>query len=685
MKVGIDLGTTFSVVAKYDPSISDASVILNKEGLELTPSVLCFENSASPLAGWAAHTRLLQNGPECVTDFKKTLGMETKYRLGGKEYYSSDLYSILYRHLAATAEEVAGEPIESAIITVPAYFNDIQRNAAKNAAISAGIPDVRVMNEPTAAAIAYGYRRTNRQTIMVYDLGGGTIDVTVCRVGDRTIEVVGTAGNHLLGGDNWNAALLDFVCERFEADFGINPGDDSAVREMLLDRADAYKKLLSTQESVDYEIEYAGEKQTYRVTREDFETATSHLMVATMDVIDEVTVDGERLDPASVDEVILVGGSTRMPYIRRYLAEHGFDNVVELDPEEVDTAVAKGAALAAALLNNRETGLTELTVSDSTSISLGLLTESNDGEHYYNTILIPKGSKIPVSCTGHLRIRENNVTDHLDVYVLQGESQAPTDCTVLAKRTVTGFENPGTGMVFDITLSYDKEGIVNVTAKHGDTELTVIKNDAVSDMAWMHFSPRNQTMDSNIGSIAKEVVFIADLSRSMWPHIDKVKECIRNLAEKLNGETTTFTLMGFADRTRLECGPGAPLEEFMGSVDRIKTGFLSRYGTGTAADPLEDLLDMSPSMKGATFAIVITDGVWESRNHAVNSARDLREEKRIVLFTVCYGDNPDRSFIKQLSDMDADSIFTTVDNLKNVTDTIAIAVRNKATGLREMH
>ena len=685
MKVGIDLGTTFSVVAKYDPAISDASVILNKEGLELTPSVLCFDDNGNTIAGWSAHARLIENKPGCVTDFKKTLGMETKYKLGGKEYYSSDLYSILYRYLITTAESVAGDRIESAVITVPAYFNDIQRNAAKNAAISAGIINVRVMNEPTAAAICYGYRKTSDRTIMVYDLGGGTIDVTVCRVHDKSIEVIGTAGNHLLGGNNWNAALLEYVCRQFESDYGINPGDDSAVREKLLDRADAYKKLLSTEDYVDYEIEYGDEKAVYRVTKDDFETATSHLMDATLDVIHQVMVDGEPLDPDTVDEVILVGGSTRMPYIRRFLNDNGFAEVVELDAREVDTAVAKGAALAAALISHEETGLTDFEITDSTSISLGLLTESDDGEKYRNTILIPKGSKLPVSSTGHLRIRENNVTDYLDIYVLQGESLDPADCTVLAKRTVTGFNNPGTGMVFDITLSYNKEGMVTVTAKHGDKELTVTQSDAVADTAWIRFSPRSQSMDSSVTSIAKEVVFIADMSRSMWPHTDKVKDCIRTLAEKLDGESTTFTLLGFGDRTRCECGPGADLDEFIKSVDAMKPGYISHFGTGTSADPLEELLDLSVGIGKAIFAIIITDGNWDSRNRAVNSARDCHAEKRMVLFTVCYGDDPDRSFIKQLSDRDADSIFTTVDNLGNVTDTIAIAVRNKSTGLREIH
>ena len=370
-----------------------------------------------------------------------------------------------------------------------------------------------------------------------------------------------------------------------------------------------------------------------------------------------------------------------MPGIRTFLQSNGFGNIVELSDTDVDTAVAKGAALAAALFSGNEAGLAEFSVNDATSISLGLLTESNDGESYRNTILIPKGSKFPVSSTGHLRIRENNVTDHLDVYILQGESLDPSDCTVLAKRTVTGFENPGSGMVFDITLSYNKDGIVEVTARHGDRELTVTQNDSFADTAWMRFSPKERSMDT---SIAKEVVFIADMSRSMWPHTETIRDCIRGLAQKLDGESTAFSLIAFGDRSRSECGPGGDLGDLMDAVDRLKPGYISHYGPGTSADPPETLLDMSVEMKTAIFAIIITDGNWKSRDHAISSARDCRTEK-IILFTVCYGDEPDRSFIRQLSDRDANTLFTTVDNLRNVTDTIAIAVRNSATGLRELH
>ena len=681
MKVGIDLGTTFSVVARYDPEQSNAVVITNDKGLLLTPTVLSFSEGANPVAGDDAYELLKANRSHCVTDFKKTLGMDVKYKLAGKEYLSSDLYTIMYRHLVRMAESSAGEKIEAAAITVPAYFNDIQRNAAKNAAISAGIPDVRVLNEPTAAAICYGYRRKTDRTVMVYDLGGGTIDVTVCRVHNNSIEVIGTAGNHLLGGNNWNNELLDYVSKLFEADFGVNPGDDPAARERLLEHADSYKKLLSEYESVEYRISYGGDDGVYTINRRVFEDLTAHLMSATLDVIHDVRVDGEPLDPSTVDEVLLVGGSTRMPGIRSFLVTNGFPEIVELSDSDVDTAVAKGAAIAAALINNRNEGLSEFTVSDATSISLGLLTEDDGGEAYRNTILIPKGSKYPVSNTGHLRIRENNVTDHLDVYVLQGESLDPADCTVLAKRTVTGFVNSGAGMVFDITLSYDSDGIVEVFARHGDQELTVTKNDTFTDTAWMRFSPKEKSMDT---TIAKEVVFIADMSRSMWPHAETVRDCIRGLANKLDGESTTFSLIGFGDKCRMECGPGDDLDALLDAVGRMKPGYLGHYGPGTSGDPLSLLLDESPKIDHAIFAIIITDGNWESRDRAVSSARDCRNEK-IILFTVCYGDEPDRSFIRQLSDRDANSLFTTVDNLRNVTDTIAIAVRNCSTGLREIH
>ena len=681
MKIGIDLGTTFSVVARYDSNRSDAVVVTNEQGLSLTPSVLCFTGDPEPLAGWKAHERLVTNDPGCVTDFKKTLGLNGyTYVANGVSYTSTDLYIRLYRHLLNTAVASTGEKVEAAVITVPAYFNDIQRNAARYAASSAGINVLRVVKEPVAAAICYGYRNRSNRRILVYDLGGGTVDVTVCDIRNKSIEVVDTKGDHMLGGNNWDEALLTHVCSLFNAEFGVNPEDDPSVREGLLYRADSYKRLLSDQESVEYEIEYKGDKAVYTVTREDFETITSHLMASTLEVIDRLTVDGAPLDRSTVDEVLLTGGSTRMPCIRSFLERNGFHVVNEPVSSDADTAVAKGAALACALYSGSDTGISEFVLKDKVNLSLGFLTESDDGKSYCNTILIPEGSPLPVERTGKLRIRENNCTDRLEIYVLQGESRDPADCDVIAKKVVSGFPNAGQGMVFDVTLSYDEEGFVNVTANQGGYELQVAEDTIPADLAWRSFAPSERTLDR---SVTKELAFCVDMSRSMWPQVEKIKEFVKGTADALRGDNTTYTLIAFADKCKVVCGPGADLETFNGAVDSLKTGYLNRLGPGTAAQPLTTIDELLRDISGARFAVIVTDGVWESRDEAVAAARDCKVHK-IPVYAVCYGDMQDESFIRQVASLDRGALYTTINNLKNVTDTIAVAIRNNPTGLMEM-
>ena len=586
----------------------------------------------------------------------------------------------MYRHLLSAAVASTGEEVESAIITVPAYFNDVQLSAAKYAATTAGINVRRVMKEPVAAAICYGYRNRSDRRILVYDLGGGTFDVTLCDVRSKSIEVIDTKGDHMLGGNNWNEVLLSHVCSMFEAEFGVNPQDDPAVREGLLYRADAYKKLLSEQESVDYEIEYRGDRAVYTVTRKDFENATSHLLASTLRVIDQLKVGGEPLDHGSVDEVLLTGGSARMPSLRPFLEANGFRKVVEPSASDADTAVAKGAALACALYSNADTGVSDFVLKDKVNLSLGFLTESDDGRSYCNTILVPVGSPMPVRNSGQLRIRENNCTDRLELFVLQGESRDPADCDVIAKKIVTGFPNSGRGMVFDITLSYNEEGFVEVSAYHDGYELKVTDDKIPVDLAWMRFAPSERTLDRNV---TKELAFCVDLSRSMWPHVNDVKSFVIETARALQGDNTTYTLITFADKCRQICGPGADLEVFQDAVESIKTGYLDRLGPGTAAQPFSMLDEVLKDRPGARFAVVVTDGVWESRDEAVNAARECRQH-RLPIYAVCYGEERDESFIRQIASLDKSALYSTMSNLKNVTDTIAVAIRNNPTGLMEM-
>jgi len=680
MKIGIDLGTTLSVLAKYDPDVSDSVVIPGDEGTFLTPSVIDFSDPDNPVIGSAAYRNLVSGNQNCIADFKKNLGRDVApFRSEGREFTSEDMYRMMYGHLVKHAIAATGESVDSAVITVPAYFDDIQRRAAKQAATDAGITVTRVINEPTAAAIEYGYRRYENALIMVLDIGGGTTDATICSARNGLIQILDSEGDHHLGGNQWNEILLGIACARFENEFGFDPMSVEAVREKLIYLADSYKKVLSASDGIDFEISCEGFKGTYHITREEFEEATQYLVAAVGKVVSSLVLDGVPLTPKDVTEVLLVGGSTRLPSIRPMLESLGYTRITSFKDIETDTAVAKGAALVAALYAGNETGMREVVVKDTAPHSLGFLTESDDGSRYVNTILIPKGSAIPTRSESCIRIRENNTSDRIEIYILQGESTEPKDCTVISKWMISGFPNDGDGMVFDLILSYDVNGMVEVSAEHSGYALKVTSEERGDDFGWMALAPSRRDLDTHV---AKEVAFVIDMSKSMWKELDKVKESVRSNAEILNGENTGFTLIGFADRSRTVCGPGADLETLVKSLDYLKGVYLNGFGTGTNSDPLEHLYRTMDGVRGAHFAALFTDGCWDCRNDAVFSAEVCRNEN-ILVYAFGFGSEVDESFLRQIATLDGNALHTTADKLKYVTDTIAVAIRDNPTGLRE--
>lgn len=677
MRVGIDLGTVNSVVARFEPSTSDVPVVTNSRGLLLTPTVVSVSGS-EVTAGWDAFDRLVSDEPGCVTDFKNRLGDDTPvFTCGGHGYTGEELCSIMFRTLVEEAEASAGERIEEAVITVPAYFNDIQRNSAKRALISTGISMVSIVNEPTAAAIYCGYRERGNRRILIFDLGGGTLDLSVCDTRDAAIDVVTTSGDLNIGGSDWDAELLRYVSSKFEHDYGMDPDSDRDVRESLLYRAESYKRLLSDFDHVNYEMEYGGKTAVYRITRDEFEEATSSLLDSAMDTVRNLTVGDRRIDPAEIDAVLLVGGASRMPCITKALESLGFTNIEHPDPALMDTAVARGAAFSCArdvLVDGMP-----FSVKDSVSLSLGFLTQSEEGDSYVNSIVIPKGTPYPASGTGKLRIREDNVTDRLDVYILQGESLDPADCTVISRMVVTGFENPGSGMTFDITLSYDSDGMAGMSAVCDGKELVVVPSAVPADMGWVREPASSHQSQAEV---RKEILFCVDLSRSMWDRLPRVKDEIRRTVEKLEGGGTTFTLVGFADRNVVFCGPGASAEDVVAGTDRISVSAFGRTGCGTTADPMECIYDLMNGIGNARLAIILTDGIWESRDDAVFYASMCRQSK-IKTYAVSFGGETDESFLKQIATVEKDAVFTAVADLRAVMDTIAVAIGNTPTGLTE--
>ena len=451
MKVGIDLGTTYSAVARYDKKNNKPVIIANTFGKEITPSVICFLDDGDILVGEDAKDMQSNGTGVNAAAFKRNMGDGSiAVSFNGKDYTSEDLSTILLKHLIKDAENATGEKVEEAVITVPAYFNDFQRTATIRSGEACGIKVQKIINEPTAAAISYGYKHSADKTIMVYDLGGGTFDVTIVRIVKGNIEVIGTDGNHILGGKDWDAAIVKFVCDQFIDEYDVDPRDDLPTKNELIVAAEGYKKTLSIAETVTIPINYEGYSAKYTLTRDEFESMTEHLLIATKEVCQNLMGD-LGLAWTDIDEILLVGGSTRMPAVSRFLRDMTGREVVA--HSDTDLAVAKGAAIVGELYSSNATGLRAMQVSDVTAHSLGVLSVSQDGSKFVNEIMIKKNSKVPSTVRKPFRLNKGNMTQKIEVYTLQGESRIPLDCNVLAKVVISGFYNSGQGV--EVSIEYN--------------------------------------------------------------------------------------------------------------------------------------------------------------------------------------------------------------------------------------
>ena len=411
MKVGIDLGTTYSAVARYDRNSNKPVMIPNAFGKEITPSVICFLDDGDILVGEDAKDMQSNGTGVNAAAFKRNMGDGSiAVSFNGKDYTSEDLSAMLLKHLIADAEKATGEKIDEAVITVPAYFNDFQRTATIRAGESCGVKVPKIINEPTAAAISYGYKHSSDKTVMVYDLGGGTFDVTIVRISKGNIEVVGTEGNHILGGKDWDAAIVKYVCDQFIDEFDVDPRDDLPTKNELIVAAEGYKKTLSIAESVTIPLNYDGYSAKYTLTRDEFESMTEHLLVATKDVCVDLIQD-LGMSWTDIDEILLVGGSTRMPSVARFLKDLTGREVIA--HSDTDLAVAKGAAITAELYCSNATGLRAMQIADVTAHSLGILSVSQDGKKFVNEIM--RGLHPPGRVQGAPRLQRPRQGRHLRI------------------------------------------------------------------------------------------------------------------------------------------------------------------------------------------------------------------------------------------------------------------------------
>ncbi|MEK3991252.1 molecular chaperone DnaK [Robertmurraya sp. FSL R5-0851] len=475
--IGIDLGTTNSCVSVLEGG--EPKVIPNAEGNRTTPSVVAFKNGERQV-GEVAKRQAITN-PNTIMSIKRHMGTSHKEAIEGKDYTPQEVSAIILQHLKAYAEDYLGEPVTKAVITVPAYFNDAERQATKDAGKIAGLEVERIINEPTAAALAYGLdKMDDDQTILVYDLGGGTFDVSILELGDGVFEVKSTAGDNRLGGDDFDQVIIDYLVEQFKKENGIDLSKDKMALQRLKDAAEKAKKDLSGVTTTQISLPFitAGEAGPLHLevtlSRAKFEELSANLVERTMGPTRQALRDAG-LTPAELDKVILVGGSTRIPAVQEAIKrETGKEPHKGVNPDEV---VAMGAAIQGGVISG---DVKDVVLLDVTPLSLGI--ETMGGVF---TKLIDRNTTIPTSKSQVFSTAADSQTA-VDIHVLQGERPMAADNKTLGRFQLTDIPPAPRGIPqIEVSFDIDKNGIVNVRAKDLGTNkeqtITIKSSTGLSD------------------------------------------------------------------------------------------------------------------------------------------------------------------------------------------------------------
>ena len=457
--IGIDLGTTNSAVAVMEGG--DAVIIPNIEGNRTTPSVVAFTKDGERLVGETAKRQAITNPDRTISSIKRHMGSDFNVKIDSKTYTPQDISAMILQKLKSDAESYLGEKITEAVITVPAYFTDAQRQATKDAGRIAGLDVKRIVNEPTAAALAYGEDKDkDAQTVMVYDLGGGTFDVSILELSDGVFEVHATRGNNKLGGDDFDNRVIDYIAEEFKKENGIDLKADKMSLQRLKEAAEKAKKELSSTMSTNINLPFITASQAgplhlnMDLTRAKFDELTADLVKMTEGPVKDALSDAG-LSASDIDKVLLVGGSTRIPAVQECIKKlTGKQPQKDINPDE---CVALGAAIQGGVLSG---DVKDLLLLDVTPLSLGIETMGN-----ITTRLIERNTTIPTKKSQVFTTAADNQTS-VEIHVLQGERQMAKDNITLGRFTLDGIAPARRGVPqIEVTFDIDANGIVNVSAK----------------------------------------------------------------------------------------------------------------------------------------------------------------------------------------------------------------------------